>query len=103
METKQSTVATKPVVDKSSWEYVEIPEKDLLGQVHCDVTLNRDVFEAGQKYFVSPEVAGEVKRMLRAKEIEDIRLYRPDAHQKSLKEASRGGHGNGGVTTNQFA
>lgn len=62
--------------DKSLWEWVEIPDHDLFGEPHTGVSVNFDTFLPG-KYFVSPEMAAEVKRLLENRQRGDIRVLQP--------------------------
>lgn len=62
--------------DKANWEWVEVPDTDLFGEPHTGVSVNFEQFGPG-KYFVSPEMAGEVKRLLANRVRGDIRVLQP--------------------------
>ncbi len=62
--------------DKNNWQWVEIPDHDLFGEPHTGVSVNFEQFLPG-KYFVSPEMAGEVKRLLANRMRGDIRVLQP--------------------------
>jgi hypothetical protein len=62
--------------DKKNWEWVEIPDTDLFGEPHTGVSVNFEQFLPG-RYFVSPEMAGEVKRLLANRMRGDIRVLQP--------------------------
>lgn len=62
--------------DKANWEWVEIPDHDLFGEQHTGVSVNFETFLPG-KYFVSPELAQEVKRLLANRMRGDIRVLQP--------------------------
>lgn len=62
--------------DKNNWEWVEIPDTDLFGEPHTGVSINFNQFGPG-KYFVSPEMASEVKRLLANRLRGDMRVLQP--------------------------
>src|SRR6266550_1427988 len=62
--------------DKNNWEWVEIPDTDIFGEAHTGVSINFESFLPG-KYFVSPEMAFEVKRLLANRMRGDIRVLQP--------------------------
>lgn len=62
--------------DKNNWEWVEVPDVDLFGEGHTGVSVNFEHFGPG-KYFVSPEMSGEIKRLLANRMRGDIRVLQP--------------------------
>jgi hypothetical protein len=50
--------------DKTDWENIKIPAKDLMGQPHPPVTHNKHEFAPGKNYFVPAAIAREVESML---------------------------------------
>jgi hypothetical protein len=62
--------------DKTYWEWVEIPDTDLFGELHTGVSINFQHFDPG-KYFVSPEMASEVKKLLANRMRGDMRVLQP--------------------------
>ena|SRR5712691_7880111 len=62
--------------DKNNWEWVEVPDYDLFGEPHTGVSVNFEQFLPG-KYFVSPEMGGEIKRLLANRMRGDIRVLQP--------------------------
>ena len=62
--------------DKNNWEWVEIPDTDIFGEPHTGVSVNFESFLPG-KYFVSPEMAFEVRRLLANRMRGDIRVLQP--------------------------
>ncbi len=62
--------------NKDLWEWVEIPDTDLFGEDHTGVSVNFEQFLPG-KYFVSPEMAGEIRRLLSNRMRGDIRVLQP--------------------------
>jgi hypothetical protein len=62
--------------DQSLWEWVEVPDYDIFGEPHTGVSVNFDKFAPG-RYFVSPEMASEIKRLLENRQRGDIRVLQP--------------------------
>lgn len=52
--------------DKSNFEYVKIPAQDTRGFAYPDIWLNHFQFKAGEKHFVHPVIAGELKDRMNA-------------------------------------
>lgn len=74
--TPSASETLKANEDKNNWEWVVIPDTDLFGEAHTGVSVNFDQFGPG-KYFVSPEMAGEIKRLLANRMRGDIRVLQP--------------------------
>ena len=72
MATAQAKEVKKPLnlhelmsaEDKSDFEYVSIPAKDDRGFEHPDICFNHLRFEAGQKHFVHPVIAAQIKNRM---------------------------------------
>ena len=90
--------------DKSNWEHIEIPATDLFGKVHSGVSINFEKFEpekddSGQytgnpgKYFVSPEKASEIRRLLDMRLRSDMRVLQPQQDQAMLSAMRKAGKG----------
>src|SRR6266852_7897454 len=62
--------------DKDNWEWVAVPDTDIFGEEHTGVSVNFEHFGPG-KYFVSPEMAFELKRLLANRMRGDIRVLQP--------------------------
>lgn len=62
--------------DKALWEWVEVPDHDLFGEPHTGVSVNFEQFQPG-RYFVSPEMASEIRRLLENRQRGDIRVLQP--------------------------
>ena len=62
--------------NKDNWEWVEVPDTDLFGEPHTGVSINFEQFAPG-KYFVSPEMAGEIRRLLGNRLRGDMRVLQP--------------------------
>lgn len=67
--------------DESQWQWVEIPDHDLFGEAHTGVSVNFDKFTPG-KYYVSPELASELKRLLQNRLEGDMRVLQPRQDMK---------------------
>lgn len=74
--------------NKDLWEWVEIPDTDLFGEEHTGVSVNFEKFLPG-KYFVSPEMAFEVKRLLANRMRGDIRVLQPKQDQVMARIMSK--------------
>jgi len=76
--------------DTSKYEYVEVPETDLLGEEHTGVSINFRQFGPG-KHFVDPETAGEMRKLLDARLRGDMRVLQPNRDKKMDEIMSRNG------------
>lgn len=74
--------------DKSTWEYITIPEEDGLGRVHASVSNNHHVFEAGKTYLVPPVVAADVRERLKLFNRECVRVLQPRRDQRSENQVA---------------
>jgi hypothetical protein len=72
--------------DKSNWEYVEIPEKDVLDFEYPSLAINRDRFYAGKKYFVPPIIAEELRRIMKVNDYQTRRILSPRVDKKALQD-----------------
>jgi len=92
--------------DKDNWEWVEIPATDIFDQRHCGVSINFERYEpevvdgnyTGKvgKYFVSPEAAGEIRRLLANKMRGDMRILQPTRDKVAIDIMNRNGANRGG-------
>lgn len=93
--------------DQNNWEWVEIPATDIFDQRHCGVSINfqhygpeldADNNHTGKpgRYFVNPEVAGEIRRLLSNKMRGDIRILQPKRDQVAIDVMNRNGARLGG-------
>lgn len=82
--------AASGAVDKSNWEYVNIPALDLYDQPHPGVGINFKHYGPG-KHLVSPEIAGEISERMRVFDRYQLRLMRPTADRKAIEVTSREG------------
>jgi len=74
--------------DKSLWEWVEVPDTDLFGESYGFVSVNFDQFGPG-RYFVSPEMAFEIKRLVRNRLRGDMRVLQPNKDVKMAQIMSK--------------
>jgi len=77
--------------DKSTWEYVTIPDVDIFDNRFPTIRVNHEEFLAGKRYFCCPSLAKEVREILERRQREDIRILRPDKNRKALNEAVQHG------------
>jgi len=85
-----ATVAVKH--DNNQNEWVEVPATDIFDQPHNGVSVNFTKYGPG-KHFLPPELAGEVRRLLKSKEGADIRVLQPKRDQKAIDIMNRTGRG----------
>lgn len=94
--------------DKNTWEWVEVPATDIFDQRHCGVSINfthygpdtKDGQWTGKpgRHFVSPEAAGEIRRLLALKMRGDIRILQPKRDQVAIEIMNRNGARIGGYS-----
>jgi hypothetical protein len=84
------TIGKRTPVDKSNWEYVEVPETDIFDKPFDGVSINFIPYNSG-KHFVEPEIAGEIRRLLSARMKADMRILRPTTDKKALEIMARSG------------
>jgi hypothetical protein len=78
------------VLDESNWEYVEIPSEDLFDKPFGNININAESYGPG-KHFLDPDLAGEIKRIIKVRNQSDLRIYRPTADKKMLEIMARQG------------
>jgi len=78
------------VANEENWEYVDIPETDLFDQPFGYISINLEQYGPG-RHFVDPDVAGELRRILKVRTQSDLRIYRPTADKKMLEIMARQG------------
>lgn len=76
-----STREEKAGTDQSRFEWVEVPEEDLFGVPHTGVSINFEHFGPG-RYFVDPEKADELNRLLKNRVRSDMRILQPNRDKK---------------------
>jgi len=87
--------------DQANWEWVEIPATDLFGESHPGVSINFERFdpekdEEGRytgepkKYFVDPEKAKEVRRLLDQFLRSQMRIMQPGQDKKMVAQMNKG-------------
>lgn len=85
-EAGEVNLLTEQLKDKSNWEYVEIPEKDVLDFEYPTLAINRDRFEHGRKYFVPPIIAEELRRIMKVNDRQTRRILSPKPDAKALQD-----------------
>jgi hypothetical protein len=94
-------VAPKAEVDKSNWEWVTVPAKDLFGDAHTGVSINFEKFgpeldEEGQptgkpgKYFIDPVKAETVRKLLDQYHVAQMRIMQRQPDLEMAKVMNRG-------------
>jgi len=82
-----STREEKNGTDQSRYEWVEVPDEDLFGVAHTGVSINFEQFGPG-RYFVDPEKAYEIRRLLKNRLRSDMRVLQPN-RDKKMEEIMR--------------
>lgn len=85
-------------VDRSNWEYVTIPTVDIFDKPFQGASLNGYKFERGKTYFVEPEVAAEVRRILAMAQKADMRILQSAPDVRAVNDQQREGTQVGGST-----
>lgn len=77
-------------LDKSLFEWVEVPDEDLFGEVHTGISINFQHFGPG-RHHVSPEMAFEMKRLIKNRLRGDMRVLQPkqDARMAQIMSKSQ--------------
>lgn len=94
--------AKRKVVDpydtpKETWQFVTVPDEDPLGKKFPNISLNKDVFEAGQTYKLPLQVVAYIQDRVKTFNRSCVRLLQPNADLKSINEV------NAGTTNNSVA
>jgi len=71
------TMADLYKTDKATWEYISVPEENVLGEVHADIVINTERFRAGQTYLVPKLVAETVRERLKTYQRSCMRIMSP--------------------------
>lgn len=85
-EANEVNVLKEQLKDKSNWEYVEVPSRDVLDNAYPSLAINRDRFEPGKKYFVPPIIAEELRRIIKVNDYQTRRILSPKIDTKALKD-----------------
>lgn len=97
--TKHPIAEPEPEVrDTSKYQYVVIPEMDMFGKPFAGVSINGVKFERGRTYFVAPEFADEVRKLLVTGQKADLRIMQSQPDVKSVSEQSQHGSSANGST-----
>ena len=85
-EPGEVNILTEQLKDKSDWQYVEVPAKDVLDFEYPSLAINRDRFYAGKKYFVPPIIAEELRRIMKVNDRQTRRILSPKPDAKALQD-----------------
>ena len=90
---KAVTAATEvaPQEDKEQVEYVTLPEFDVYDEPYPEFAINKLRFAPNMTHAVSPEIAGELRTMIRRFEKSRIRLLQKNPDTRSLKQSTGSG------------
>lgn len=70
----------------SDGEYIKVPEFDKLGNTHPGAGINKDKYEAGKTYYVSPDHAQELRRILDVYDEQTFRLLMSKVNKRALAQ-----------------
>ncbi len=92
-----------PSEDQSKFEYVTVPEADtVFDHPYPTIWINRERYEAGQTYFVEPDIAKELRRIIKTYEASMLRILQPKKDASALKNLrDTRGHQGQDLGTNQ--
>ena len=79
--------------DKSKFEWIEIPARDMYDHAYPTIRINAENFESGKRHFVPPEVAGELRRIMDRFEVDSRRLLLPTPNKSAQRVADGEGRG----------
>jgi hypothetical protein len=71
------TASTKKNIDTSDYQWVEVPVEDLFGKPFGYVSINFEQFAEG-RHFVDPEKAKEIQRLVKNRQLSDMRIMQPN-------------------------
>jgi hypothetical protein len=71
--------------DRANWEWVTIPQKDLLDSTHPGVRINRESYGPG-KHLVHPLIAAEIRDRLSVFDAQTIKILQPRKDLKALQD-----------------
>lgn len=94
-------VEVKKIEDKSNYEWISIPATDLFGESHTGVSINFEKFTpeldaegrpTGKdgRYFLDPEKAEEVRRLLQVFLQGQMRIMQPGQDKKMVALMNKG-------------
>lgn len=75
-------------VKTAEFEYVTVPERDLFDYPFGSVFINKDEFAPGV-HAVSPEIAGELRRILARRLEADMRVLQPGRDRRALQDLNK--------------
>src|SRR5574342_916928 len=68
------------------WEYVTVPETNILDEPHQGAAINAINFSRGRTYLIHPDAARELARILKRYEAQNIRILQPKSDLKALTD-----------------
>lgn len=72
--------------DKSKWEWVSMPETDIFDKPQQKASINGIDFERGNRYFMPPDWATELRRIIKTTMRADMRIMQATPDVKSVRE-----------------
>lgn len=87
------TVDELLATDKSTWEYVPIPQENALGYEHAAMGLNKLVFRPGVTYHVPKKIADFIRERVSAYARSVVRIMQPNRDQAAINAVPVGTSG----------
>ena len=78
--------------DTKNWEYVTCPSADLFEKTWQGASINQYKFVGGKTYFMPPDFAAELRRIIATNQRADLRILQshPDVKSVALSQGSSG-------------
>lgn len=73
--------------DRGKWEWVPFPDVDIFDKPHQPVSINGIKFERGNRYFMPPDWATELRKLLATGHRADMRLMQSTPDVRSVNQA----------------
>jgi hypothetical protein len=86
--------------DAPSTVFVTIPEEDLLGMEHPKVIVSGKEYLPSKTYSLPPDEAAWIESRIRGFKESQIKINRPTANTKAMRESVRHGSAKGGTFVN---
>lgn len=75
-------------VTAEGFEYITVPERDLFDYPFGSIFINKEEFAPGV-HAVSPEIAGELRRILARRLEADMRVLQPGRDRRALQDLNK--------------
>jgi hypothetical protein len=78
--------------DTKNWEYVTCPSSDMFEKTWQGASINQYKFVGGKTYFMPPDFAAELRRIIAVNQRADLRILQshPDVKSVALSQGTSG-------------